>query len=222
MLILPDELLIARGGRRLVFAHPDDPARCLKVSAPNRSPAEIRARKCWYKRLRPVHSYDDNHLELIEYRRLAASIPDPTPHMPALYGMTGTNRGPALMQDRIRNADGSTAPNLRDYIPSIRGNATLCERLQAAVARFTHWFSSNHVVVHDLHLKNVLVRDEGDDLRLILIDGLGAYSLVPFEHLLPYPVGVWRLSGKIQRFERMLRESLSGENSPNELRALNR
>jgi hypothetical protein len=211
VLALPDELLLSRGGRRLVFVHPDDPSRCLKVSAPQRSPAEIRRRKSWYKRLRPIHSYDDNHLELVEYRRLSRSISDPSVHLPAMYGMVETNRGPALVQDLIRNADGGVAPDLRNFAPSIRNNAELRARLRSAADRFTRWFSSHHVVVHDLHLKNVLVRNEGSEFRLILIDGLGAYSLVPFEELLPYPVAVFRLRGKIRRFHGLLETSLAQE-----------
>ena len=209
MLHLPNNLLVNRGNRRLVFIHPNDPSRCLKTAAPGNSPREIRLRKVWHKRLRPDHSYDDNHLEMAEFTRLCRHVPDPTFALPRLYGMVATDRGPALEQDLIRSPDGTVAPNLYEFLRSSHDNPGLRSNLHEAMTRFTEWFWTNRIVVHDLHPRNVLVCCDTANPHLILIDGLGAYSLVPLEDFLPYPVSVWRLPGKIRRFFRLANEVLT-------------
>jgi hypothetical protein len=211
MLHLPDNLLVASGNRRMVFMHPGNPERCLKTAKPGSTPAEIRRRKRWYKRLRPDHSYDDNRIEICEFARLSRHVSNPAFGLPWMYGIVATDRGLALEQDFIRNPDGSIAPNLSEVLAAARDDLELRSRVRASLPAFTDWLASNRIVVHDLHPRNLVVRREVDVLRPILIDGLGAYSLVPFEHLLPHPVALWRLSGKIRRFYRIVDAALADE-----------
>lgn len=206
-----DQLPIARGNRRLVFVHPENPSICLKVAAPGKSPTEIRDSKYWYKRLRPVHSYDDNHIELCEYQRLIRTVANPTVGLPRIYGLAATNLGPALMQDLIRNSDGTVSSNLKDYLEGFRICPERVRALTNSAAQFTDWLINNKIVVHDLHLQNVVVQETPNSLRFVLIDGLGAWSLVPFEHLLPHPVAIWRLKGKVDRFHAQLRRALQSK-----------
>jgi hypothetical protein len=203
MLEISDELLVGRGRKRLVYVHPDDPSRCLKILNPQNTPTHIRGRKSWATRLKPLRCFDNNRVEFDEYRKLErrfSAIPD---CFPAMYGVVATSRGPALMEDLIRNLDGTVSLNMRDFVNRSGRNDEVVSRLHPAMTHFASLLLSSQAMVHDLHPVNTVVQENGASLRLVVVDGLGTYSLVPCVYRLP-GLAAWRMRKKLGGFSRVL------------------
>src|SRR5688500_14919834 len=165
MLHVSDDLLIGRGHKRLVFVHPDDASRCLKILNPKNLPSDIRGRKSWATRFRPVRSFDNNYLETREYERLARRGNGVAPCFPMIHGMVETNCGPALVQDLVRNSDGNVSVNLQAFLQAFAEDQETLSRLRPAVADFAALLLSSRAVVHDLHTINTVVQERNGSLR---------------------------------------------------------
>jgi hypothetical protein len=209
VLQLSDDLIVGRGNRRFVYVHPANPARCLKIGVPERAPEIARRNAGGFNRWRPLRYYDDSYLEWREYQRLARKGPARTAFLPAIEGFVATNRGPALLEELIRDADGAVSLNLRDFLRHYRHQPELIAPFRGAVARFVEWLVAYRVIVRDLNLLNTVVQRSRDGFRVVLIDGLGSKSLLPYYRYLP-PLAARRVKAKTGKFLNMVTEELQG------------
>ncbi|NIP93686.1 MAG: hypothetical protein GWO24_09590, partial [Akkermansiaceae bacterium] len=60
MIRISEDLFVGRGNKRIVYQHPDNPARCLKIINPDNTPARVRRRRGGIRRWWPVRYFDDN------------------------------------------------------------------------------------------------------------------------------------------------------------------
>src|SRR5690606_29292096 len=94
----------ARGGHRLCFVHPDNPALCVKVRRPDFSLADRRRKKGFPKNLRPLSSFDDNAEEFRVMTDLERAFGEPLyKHVSRCHGFAATDMGPGLVSELIRN-----------------------------------------------------------------------------------------------------------------------
>ena len=111
----PDDM-ITEGGERMVFAHPDDPSRLIKVVKPRYAEefpgwsfGHITQRHIPAARIRStVKQYE-------EYNRLMLGrLFDPDFKMPIshLYGFVKTNLGLGCLTERVTDENGANAPTL--------------------------------------------------------------------------------------------------------------
>lgn len=165
------------GGRRLIFRHPTDPGRLLKVIRPDR---DRTARRFW--RTGPFHIF---HEEISEYLVLRARDPNAEPLVAPIHGLVETTLGLALEVGRIAGPDGGLAPTLDDLIRE--GGVT--PDMQAGIDRLAARLAALHVVVSDFKAHNLVLLPNGRDF--CVIDGLGEKVLLSLRKRSRL---VWRLS----------------------------
>ncbi|MES1948398.1 PhoP regulatory network protein YrbL [Salinisphaera sp. C84B14] len=160
--------LIGRGSKRDCYTHPHDDGLCLKVARDANSAA----------------CHEQNEVEW-RYGQWLEARGVPFRHAARCTGWIQTQRGAALVVERVRNSDGTFALTLRDALLSQR--LTL-HNAYAMLAELRHWALTHAVVVSDLRSTNLMVR-QADDMHLVFIDGLGARRLGPaFERQMRMPL----------------------------------
>ena len=194
----------ARGGNRLCFVHPDDPARCIKVRRPDFTLADCRRKKGFPRNLRPLSSFDDNREEYLIIQQLRQSIGDSVfDHIYRCFGFVETDLGVGLETELVRDGDGLISLSLKQYLWDI-GYTEACRQ---AISDLTTFWREQRVPSRDLLTHNIVVqRDvQGEISRLIVIDGLGDPTLIPFRWL-PPQYQERRIETRLQRFELRLAE----------------
>ena len=175
ILAIDEANLMVRGGQRIVYIHPEDASKVLKILREDRWPWRRRSKR-WYGRLLSPRHYDENAREFRQYSRLAKNVDQPIRCISKIFGYAKTTRGRALVAEHVRNADGKTSKSLKSYL---EGNGV--ERILPRVDDLFETLGTNHVVVSDFSMKNILVREKNNDaLDLVIIDGFGDSSLIPF------------------------------------------
>ena len=172
----------AKGGHRLCFVHPDNPARCIKVRRPDFPLEECRRRKGFPKNLRPLSSFDDNFEELRVVKSLLRSRGQIIyQHIYQCFDFVDTDLGKGLETELIRDDDGQISLSLKQYIWQYGFHAGC----RAAVKDLTTFWLDHCIPSRDLLTHNVVVQQTQDQkiARLVVIDGLGSPSTVPFSWL---------------------------------------
>ena len=164
----PDPALlvpIGAGSTRDCFAHPRDPALCIKVP---RTPqgSKMCAREARY-------------LDRVRRRFPAADMA----RLPRYRGRVTTDHGPGWLQDRVLDASGEPSPTLARALDR-SGYADAPARWDAAFADFVGWLLAQPFELRDLTPTNLCVQGLAEGgLRLVPIDGLSPRATLP--RLLP-------------------------------------
>ncbi|MCH8499661.1 MAG: PhoP regulatory network YrbL family protein [Marinobacter sp.] len=172
MIDLTDCQPFARGGNRDCYRHPEQPDRCLKLVRTEALEAR-RKRQPRYKRWRPNHAMDDNQQEHRAYQQLLRDHPECDTlwhHLPRFYGQADTSLGLANVCELILSADNTPAPTLEALITADPLHPTLVD----AIRQFQQWLRQHQVMTRNLLPHNLVVGGQDEQLRLVLIDGLGA------------------------------------------------
>lgn len=154
---------IASGGGRHCYAHPIDPALCVKIAHAPRGEKESRLE--WQHLASVERWYGKGHAR----------------HVVRCFGPVATSVGTGWLVERVRDADGARAlaPSLLEALDRER-YAAAASRWQAAFAEFAAWVATTPVVVRDLSASNFCVqRRAGGTLRLVLVDGFGPKEWLP-------------------------------------------
>ncbi len=175
LLVINESKIIATGKWRDVYLHPTDEARVLKVHRKDRSPAAKRARH-WYSRVLPLSRFDANAKDMRQYLRVAQNTPGILNLICPLFGYAETTRGRALVAARVCDDDGRTSATLRTYVLN-NGLAGIAPALED----FFEAFATHHIPVEDPTAHNILVRRCDDGLKLVIVDGLGDPTLIPYK-----------------------------------------
>ena len=166
---------INAGSNRVVYVHPEDRTKILKINREDRPPGWRRSKR-WYGRLLSPRHYDENAREFRQYSRLAKNVDQPICCISKVFGFAKTTRGRALVAEHVRNADGTTSKSLKSYL---EGNDLI--QIVPLLDTLFETLANNHLVLRDPHSRNILVR-EGDNgpLDLVIIDGFGDPHLLPY------------------------------------------
>jgi hypothetical protein len=174
ILEIDDSNLIASGTRRKIYQHPEDENKILKVFWEDQTPTRRRA-QLWYGRFKSSLRFDDNENDYLQFRRAMKHAPRPLGGIYTIFGYAETTQGRALVGEHVRNADGRTSVTLLRYLQD-HGPS----RIFPLVDGLFEELAVNHVVARDPHLENILVRElDGDELRLVIVDGLGDPNFIP-------------------------------------------
>ena len=175
MIELRDDLIFAQGGRRICFIHPDDPSRCIKVLSCAGDPTQRRKKSVWYKRLRPLSSFNDNLRELESFQALEKQGDGVWNHFPRCYGIQPTSRGDGIVTDLIRDEKGSVSKTVRQYVATHGKTA----ELRRALGVFFGLLLVQRVVTRDILDHNLVVQAGEEGLRIVMIDGFGSSEAIP-------------------------------------------
>lgn len=194
------------GGRRLCFAYPGDPSRCVKVSRQD----ERRTIRMNRKTLIPARFrrlYDNNADELQQLTRLFQRIgPQANQHLPQCYGMFPTDLGPGLVLDLVRDADGRISRSLRELLST----GFVPETFRPAFDELGDFLREHAVLTRSLLDHNLVAQQRSDgQWRLYLIDGYGDRAWLPlasWSRSLARAKVQRRLSEAWGRFEKLWRQ----------------
>ncbi len=175
LLAIDQSKLIATGKWRNVYLHPEDETKVLKVYREGRTPAARRARH-WYWRVLPLSRFDANAKDVRQYRRVARKAPRMLDFICPLFGYAETTRGRALVAGHVRDDDGRTSETLRTYVLN-NGFAKIAPALDGLFESL----AAHHVTVEDPTALNILVRQGGGGPVLVIVDGLGDPTVIPYK-----------------------------------------
>jgi hypothetical protein len=168
---------VAAGGRRLVFAHPDDPRLIIKVYRPEFLEREWgnpswRQKKRRYRHLFPLFQ------EVREHIAICAAEGRPPKHMQNLVGFAETDYGLGLVYDAVFDGAGNYAPTLQMLIRDGR----YTPEIASAFREFRDWLIETPIVVLDLRPANfVCAHDESGKPYFVIIDGIGEKTIIPIK-----------------------------------------
>ncbi|AHF91650.1 PhoP regulatory network protein YrbL [Opitutaceae bacterium TAV5] len=171
----------AYGGNRTCHVHPADPALCVKVALPDRTPELKRAGAPWPKRLRPLDAFDENREEREQLAAIGERVSSAERHrFPVWHGSVMTNLGPGGVTTLYRDADGNISHTLEWHI----WEEGLSERIREIVNRFEAFWIRETPPSRALLLHNILlVQPDSRPAYLAVIDGLGYASFFQPERL---------------------------------------
>ena len=165
------------GGNRICYRHPLHADRCIKVLRPDRSPVLRRKDKTFPSNLRPLKYFDENLVELEVLTYLNQNYPEAIRrHIPLSFGMVQTDLGPAHMTSLVTDQDGLVSQTLEQYI----WNHGLDRTATQSIENFKQDWSTQPPQTRDLIPHNIVIQNLGNEMRLILIDGLGRKPCVPW------------------------------------------
>jgi hypothetical protein len=176
-IVLKDRKPFASGGNRLCFSHPQNPEHCLKVIRPDRTPVIRKAEKRFPANLRPLSTFDENAVEFAVLNYLHKRYPPQiTCHLPRSFGLTETDLGTVHETELIRDADGRISQTLEQYIWKNGINPII----EQAIQTFKKDWATKPPRTRDLIPHNFVVRLDGKNAHLVLIDGFGKKPSIRF------------------------------------------
>lgn len=149
---------VAAGAERLLYRHPLDPSRCVKV--PKHASGRQQGR-------------EERYFERLAARRI------PWRHMPEFFGTVATNRGRGLVFEYVQDFDGNRSSDLRSHVRR-HGPRGVAEALRDLEDHYARWA----VITCDMSFDNFLVRRSSPDaIEILMIDGLGNREFIPVSSL---------------------------------------
>ncbi len=172
--------VIAEGGERMVFAHPDHPFRLIKVVKPRHTEefnrwtfGHLTQRYIPSARWRPTVKQYDEYRRLMLGRLFDVNFNLPISH---LYGFVKTNLGVGCITERVTDADGNNAPTLQKLVRSGRFTDDDLQRLN----RFVEELYDVSVCVGDVGPANFVYghrhigpSNARSEPSWVLVDGFG-------------------------------------------------
>lgn len=170
MIKLTSDLFIAKGTERNCYIHPNESKLCVKVS---------------HSHVKKQHNQELSYINfLLKKNKL------PCDFFPNFYGTIETNQGEGLVFERIYNEDGSTIENLKLFIK----HNGFSEQLENALIYLKSALLKQNIIVRDLRMINVLVKKIDNEIKLIIVDGIGNSDFIPLANYVD-----WYSQKKIQR-----------------------
>ncbi len=187
-LSLSEDRLLGRGLSKAVYAHPDDPALCVKIIENDNHDWR---RELAYRNVRKRKGLSDGPL-------------------PAYYGPVDTTLGEGFLFECIRDYDGALSVTLADRLAEENGESFA----ESALPRLRRLLLEERVILSDPNPDNFLVQRTGPEAyRLRIIDGLGTHATIPLMYWFDFMAKQY-----IRRFwNRRFRQKLS-EKFPNTLK----
>jgi hypothetical protein len=162
---LSDSDLIGKGGRRLVYAFPGDPSRCIKVCKPGK------------------HADRQQQREIKFYRQLDKKT-IPTDRISRYHGTVETNRGTGYVYDAIRDADGQVSTRFKTMILS---NSERISDYLRVMETIEDYLFDNLILFYDVGPSNIVCRiNESGALEPFIVDGLGEVVAIPIQNYSRY------------------------------------
>jgi len=167
MYILDQQDVVAAGGERLLFIHPESRDFLIKVLNTKHAGSRrtVRGFLRGFSRL-PLYGFYIS--ELVEYVALREKSAPCMHFLQQTLGVVDTNLGLGLVVAAVRDRNGGMAMSLEKIIK----NGLFSPKHRAALDELLAWIESTYVILHDLRPCNV-VWNEIDE-HFVVIDGIGS------------------------------------------------
>ena len=169
---------IAAGKFRLVYEHPDNRNLLIKVIRPEMIDKRWGSGTPWFKRQRRMKQYSLFLREISEFLATCAGDGGAPSFAQKITGLIETDLGLGLITEAARDREGKLAPPMKKLL--IEGRFD--DEARAALERFIEELLKSDIVVADMHSGNlVYAYSETDGNHFVLIDGIGATTLIPLK-----------------------------------------
>lgn len=169
---------IAAGKFRLVYEHPDDRNLLIKVIRPEMIEKRWGSGTPWYKRQRRMGHYALFMREIKEFLATCSDAGKAPSFAQKITGLIETDLGLGLIMEAARDREGNLAPPLKKLLVGRRFD----EEARAALDHFFGELLRSNIVVADMHSGNlVYAYNEAEGNHFVLIDGIGASTLIPLK-----------------------------------------
>lgn len=153
MLVLKEEDLLAKGGERLCFVHPQDATKVIKIVYTH-----------------GVHN-NQNELEFNYYAILKKRKVDFS-HLVQCYDYIQTNKGNGLVFDRVLDYDGQASKSFRYYLAN---KLIPIDEQKKLLEEFRIYLEKNLILFVDTSLTNIFAQKiSNNKFKIVIVDGLGA------------------------------------------------
>ena len=188
MIELDRQALIGKGLHRECFAHPDDPARCIKVVVSG--------------------TIDENRREAGYYSRLARRgiCWD---MLTRFYGLVPTNLGEGAVFDLVRDYDNTVSRTLAHYLESTALTERYGAVIRQALVALQAYLLRNRVITMTLKPKNILFQRAAESAgKLVIVDNIGNSDFLPIADYSAF-FARRKIQRKWRRFEQSMRRDYS-------------
>ncbi len=153
MLVLKDEDLLAKGGERYCFVHPEDSTKVIKIVY-----------------TQGVHN-NQNELEFNYYSLLKKRKVDFS-HLVQCYNYVETNKGNGLVFDRVMDYNGQASKSFRYYLAN---KLISIDEQKKLLEEFRIYLEKNLILFVDTSLTNIFAQKISENkFKIVIVDGLGA------------------------------------------------
>lgn len=154
MITLTKSLLIAKGGERDCYLHPEDNTKVIKIV--HKTEEHNNQNELEYSYMKYIKKRKDLDL---------SQITD-------CYGYVSTNLGKGLVFDRVLDFDGTASKSFRYYLAN--KIIPLAEQ-ELLITELKNYLEENLILFVDTSLTNIFCpKISEDSYKLIIVDGLGA------------------------------------------------
>ena len=158
-LILSDELFIGMGGQQKTFIHPKDPSKCVKISY-------IGINRDIKKELR--------------YRKICAESLKNSRLITKYFGEVSTNMGTGYVYERVRDFNGNTSKDLRNFLVIMSDDAESLKIVENVLLGFKEDFMRECIVTVDRNTANFMVQETAPGVYQVrIVDNIGTPVLIP-------------------------------------------
>lgn len=175
-IILKNQKPVGRGSEKIVYSHPKDQNKLIKVVNPNYITFMKKERPITYrlKRLSRYWGFSNMVTEHIASREEGIRNKH---YIQSLIGFVDTDMGLGIVVGAVRNIDGSIANSLGDLIRK----GLFQQRHQQALNDLLNWMIDINIVFRDPGLDNLVWNEINE--HFVIIDGIGSrplFSLRPY------------------------------------------
>lgn len=184
-IVLDMDKCLARGGKKLIFKHPDNDDLLIKVLIPEKRAKWIAEKKIRLIKRRFGAYYRTFYREIDEYLSVSMRsdrIPD---FIQPFYGICHTNLGIGMIVGKILGPEGQLAQTLEKIATTGQFSA---KQLHDLVDVIFDKLVANRVVACDLVPCNFVLDLAEGSPRLVLIDGFGDTTLIPIKKHIFWPL----------------------------------
>lgn len=194
MISLSQQEPVAKGGEKLIYFHPQDDSKLIKVINPSYIDFMQKNYSLTY-RLRRLKHYWFFANTMIEH--IASSEEDvANKHfLQAVDGFVDTDLGFGLIVKAVKNLDGSLGHTLGDLLMANQFN----DQHRLALNAFVDWMKETHIIIRDLWLDNLVWDEQGQ--YFVLVDGIGGRYLPTLRSYCRW----YNLRGNWKRAEKLLK-----------------
>ena len=177
MITLDFKNIIGEGTARVVYEHPDDDQKCIKVVTQDK--LQLKKRRRGLKALFfPLSSFDPTQTEITLVRKLERRIGENIfKYIPRFYGTVDTSAGKGSIFERVGKE------NLETYLKTHCFDA----KLEKKLISIRDFFIQKRIHFSDWRESNFVIQENADksDYNIFAVDGFEYTELIPITRI-PY------------------------------------
>lgn len=189
---LTDKEPVAKSGEKIVYLHPEDDNKLIKVISP-RYVDYLKNNQSITSRLRRFTYYWFFSNMVAEHIASREWDIDKKHYLQRILGFEDTDMGLGIVVDAIKKEDGTLSDTLRDILEQSNYSAAHKQVLDDFIA----WMKVTHIIIRDLSLDNLVWNESGK--HFVLVDGIGGRYLPSLRAYWPH----YNLRGNRKRAEKL-------------------